>query len=307
MNPVRFYDPDRATTDTYQTPHFDDFPMTERLLPWQVPADYHQPWQTTDIIYLQFESTFDPIIVELIDENGSSVITLPALVGLPNRYYPNTFSYEVEMSLASLDPGCYRIKITAGSAGPTQKVYWSHYLDISEDPLANTVLVKYKNSRFHEDVVFETGIEFQVRLPGHFGLLDPGRSEERYKDQRYTPSLLSSRSFRKFPLILGDEFGLPDEIIDLVNRICGCDSITIDGKSFCVAEGSSFDLLDAEGYPKRGIKLLMEEGINRGSKIFAQDIDPNKKLSYGIVVEAKVWGDTSNSGSSNTVPVTTVL
>lgn len=306
LNPVRFYASDRATTDVYQTPHFEDFPLAERLLPWQSPADYAQPWQVDDIIKLQFESTFDPLIVELIDENGGAAITLPALVGLPNRYYPNTYSYEVSMSLASVLTGCYRLRLTAGPSGPTQKTYLSGWLYISEDPIPNTVLIEYWNSRFYDDVVFETGIKFQMRLPGHFGFLKPGSSEERYKDQRFNPAVLSRRNFRQFDLVLGDEFGLPDEVIDTVNRITGCNNLLIDGKSFAVAEGAAFEFQDVQNYPKRGVKLVVEEGINRGSKIFGQAIDATKKLNYGIVVDAKVWGDTSNQGSANTVPIITI-
>lgn len=306
LNPVKFYEPARAVTDKYQTPHFDDFPIGERLLPWQTPADYVQLWQDDDIIKLQFESTFDPIVVELLDENDDAAITLPALIGLPNKYYPNTYSYEVSMSLAGLDTGCYRLRITAGSAGPYQKTYISGWQHISSTKIENTVLIEYGCDRFYDDVVFESGIVFQLRLPGHFGFMKPGSSEERYKDQRLNPTVLSRRNFRQFDLVLGDEFGLPDEMIDLVNRITGCTTVRIDNKSFAVADGAAFEFTDAQDYPKRGVKLVVEEGINRGSKVFGQDIDPTKKLAYGIVVEAKVWGDTSNQGSGNTVPILTV-
>lgn len=306
INPVKFYEPDRAVTDTFFTPHFDDFPIAERLYEWQTPADFVQLWQITDIIKLQIESTFDPIVVQLLDSNDSVVIDLPALVGLPNKYYPNTFSYEVAMSLAAVPTGCYRLRILAGPEGDFQRTFLSGWQYVSETPLPNTLLIEYWHNKFHEDVVFETGIKFQVRIHGHFGFMKPGRSEERYKDQRFNPSLLSSRSFRQFDLILGDEFGLPDEMIDLINRICGCNNITIDNKSFSVVEGGQLEFTDAQDYPKRGVKLTVEEGINRGSKIFAVETDTTKKLQYGIVVEAKVWGDTSNQGSNNTVPIITV-
>jgi len=303
INPVKFYTPARATTNKYQTKHLDDFPFSERLLSWQTPANYIQVWQVDDIIRLQFESTFDPIIVELLNFNNEVEITLPALIGLPNKYYPNTYSYEVSMSLAGLNSGCYRIQVTAGPEGETQKIYYSNWMYISEEAIENTKLIEYWNTRFHEDVIFETGIKFQLRIFGYFGFLKPGRSEEVYRDERYNPSILSARTYRQFDLFLGDEFGLPDEVIDLINRISGCNNFLIDNKSFSILEGESFELSEVEDYPKRGLKLRVEEGVNRGSKIFSQDTDTNKKLNYGIVVDAKVWGDTSNQGSSNTVPI----
>jgi hypothetical protein len=138
---------------------------------------------------------------------------------------------------------------------------------------------------------------------GHFGFLKPGRQEEKYKDQRFNPTVLSSRSYRQFDLVFGDEFGLPDDEIDLINRICGCNNIVIDNKSFAIADGSAFEFTDVQDYPKRGVKLVVEEGINRASRLFSQTTDTTKKLTFGIMVSAKVWGDTSNQGSSNTVPI----
>lgn len=305
INPVRFYDPNRAVTDKYQTPHFDDFLFAERLLQWQTPADYLQVWQTTDIIYLQFESTFDPIVVDLVDQYGSVIITLPALVGLPNFYYANTYSYEVSMSLATVATGCYRLRITAGTVGG-QKVYWSGWQYISAEKIPGTVLMEYYHNKFHEDVMFETGIKYQFRVFAHLGALKPGRSDERYKDQRYNPSLLSSRSYRQFDFVTGDEFGVPDDVIDLLNRIWGCSTVLIDGKSFAVADGQNMEFVEVEDFPKRGVKLVIEEGNNRASKILSQEVDETKKLTYGIVVDAKVWGDTSNQGSSNVVPINDV-
>jgi hypothetical protein len=306
INPVKFYSPDRAVTPKYFTRHFDDFPFAERLYDWQEAVDFTRIWQVDDIINLQFESTFDPISVELLDNNDVPVITLPAVLGLANVYYPNTYSYEISMSLAGVATGCYRIRITAGT-GDSQKMYYSKCQFISEDPIDNSILIEYYHNRFHEDVMFETGIKFQCRMLGHFGFLEPGRDEQKFKDQRYNPSVLSSRTSRGFDLFFGDDFGLPDDEVDLLNRIWGCSNVSLDGKSFGAVE-PKFDFVEAaEGrYPKRGVKLKVEEGLNRYSSVFAQSIDSNKKLFYSINVEAKLFGDTSNQGSGNTVPIITI-
>jgi hypothetical protein len=51
------------------------------------------------------------------------------------------------------------------------------------------------------------------------------------------------------------------------------------------------------------VKLVVEEGINRYSKIVALNVDTTKKIMANIIVDAKVFGDVSNQGSSNAVPV----
>lgn len=306
LNPVWFYDPDKVNDPAFFTKHFEDYPFEERLLEWEDPLHYKKIWQSTDIIYLQFESEFDPIIIELEDSGGTSVITLPALVGLPNIYFPGTYSYEVEMSLGTVETGCYRMKRTRGS-GDEQKVDYSPYMYISGTPFEfPTFLIQYWHSRAHADVMFETGIKFQMRIPGNFGRLKPGRNTEAYRDQKQNPAILSSRTFKSFPAYFGDEFGLPDDEIDLLNAIWGCDNVLIDGKPFAAVD-TEFEFFEADSrYAKRGVKLLVQEGLNRDSKIFSQTLDTSKKLNYGIVVEAKVWGDTSNQGSANTVPINTV-
>ena len=308
INPVKFFSPDRATTDTYFTPHFDDFPFAERLYDWQEPSQFFQIWQTTDIIPLQFESTFDPIIVELLDRYDEAIITLPALIGLPNRYLPDTHSFEVNMSLATVPAtGCYRMRVTAGT-GDGQQTFISAWMYISIEPIENSLLVKYRNSRFHQDVMFETGIEFQYRVLGHIGFLTPGRADEAYKDQKLNPAMLNSKTFRQFLLVFGDEFGLPDDVIDLLNRIWSCNDVHVDNKSFGISDGGKFELADVdEGrYPKRGVRLVVEEGINRNSSVFAVTTDTSKKLTYAIFPEGKVFGDLSNQGSSNVVPIYTI-
>jgi len=305
INPVRFFDVTRSNLPKYFTRQFDDYPFAERLYAWHDPTDYTQLWQTTDIINLQFESTFDPIIVELINSNNVAVITLPALIGLPNKYYPNTFSFEISMSLASISTGCYKLRITAGTSGPTQKIYESSIMYISSVAFDfPTLMLEYWHSRFHEDIIFETGIKFQKRILGHIGFMNPGRDEEKYKDQQYNTTLLSSKTFRKFDVFFGDDFGLPDDEIDLLNRIWGCNNVLIDNKSFAAGDGDfSIEDFTYQKYPKRFVKLIVEEGINRRSAIRMQETDTTKKLVYGIVVEAKVWGDTSNQGSGNVVPL----
>lgn len=305
LNPVKFYESGReaAEINKYLTRHFDDFMYPERLYNWQSPEEYCQIWQVDDIIKLQFEATFDPIIVKLIDTNGTAVIELPALIGLPHQTFENTWSFEVEMSLAGVTTGCYYLQIEAGTGGEA-KTLISSCQYISETPIENSIIFEYYNSRFHGDIMFESGIQLQFRVHGNFGFLTPGRKDEAYKDERFNPSILNSKTFRQFDLSLGDGWGLPDDIIDLVNRIFSCDNVIIDNKPFAIAEGGKFDFIDiGNEYNKRGLKVTVEEGINRHSKIVIVDTDTTKKLNYAVMVDKKVFGDTANQGSSNTVPI----
>ena len=305
INPVKLVQVVRTNLAKYFTKHFDDYLFAERLHYWQQPEDYTQIWQTTDSINLQFSSTFNPIQVQLINQYGFPVITLSGIVGLPNKAYPSTMTFEVKMSLASVKTGVYYVKVTAG-INTQQVVYISGAQYISETQIQDSLCVEYYNSRFHADIIFETGIKFQHRILGNFGFLEPIRKDEFFKNQPLSPSLLSSKVSRQFPLHFGDNFGLPDDTIDLLNRIWSCDNVSIDNKPFCLADGSKFEFTQVDRYPKRGLKLNVEEGVNRNSKIVMVGTDTNRQFTYGIMVDKKVFGDTGNQGSSNAVPVTSV-
>jgi len=308
LNPIVFYREDRATTDVFQTPHFEDFPFGERGKAWLQAGAFKQLWQTDDIINLQFASTFDPIIITLLNTDGVAVITLPALIGLPNIYYPNAYSFEVAMSLAGLTAGCYRLKRTLGSAGPSQVIEYSDWMFISDEPIEDTILLQYKHSRFYKDVIFETGIEFGLRVPAWIDYDRQGRksNQEIYRDERYNQTILNSNSSKNYPVYFGDEFGLPTDLINIIELALECDSVKLDNKLMCIAEGANVEYNDLEGQRFRGLNCVMEPGLNRSSRITSVDIDTTKKLNYGIMVDKKVFGDTSNQGSGNTVPVLTV-
>lgn len=303
INPVKFYD--ETLTTNFNTKHFDDYKFEKRQLPWDSQECWEQVWQTTDIVNLQFASTFNPITVQLLDSDDNIVSQLPSIMGLPNMFLDNTWSFQVSFSLGdlSLQTGCYRFRIIAGPEGEYQKVFTSGCQFISSDKINETFLTEYWNSTYHEDVIFETGIKFQYRSFGHIGFLSPGRNDEFYRDQRYNPTLLSSKTNRQWPVFYGNEYGLPDDAVDLINRIWSCDNVLIDGKSFGVSDNSKLEFTGEDYYPKRGVKILVEEGINRNSKIFAIATDPNKKIVANIFVDSRVFGDTSNQGSSNVVPV----
>lgn len=301
LNPIVFYDVDRTSYNKYFTKHFEYFKFDERLYYWQQRENYKQIWQTDDIIYLQFESTFDPIIVSILDQYGVTKNTFSALIGLPNKFIDGTFAFQVEISLADLPTGCYFIKIEAGT-GDEKKTLISDKQFVSSAQLPNTILLEYWSNSFHKDVMFESGIKFQFRVPGSFGFLDKPRKDEYYRDEKYNATLLSSKSSKQWPLYFGDQFGLPDDIINLIDEIWSCDNVLVDNKPFCIADGAKFEYVTVDRYPKRGMKINVEAGINRNSRIFSVTTDTTKKLITTVIVDAKVFGDTSNQGSSNTIP-----
>jgi len=168
----------------------------------------------------------------------------------------------------------------------------------------NTVFLEYKNSRYHGDVIFETGREFGLRVEGTIGVnsFTPGGKRQVYEDEKLNPTVLSAKPYRTFTLSIGGSSGVPDWMIDKLMWIWSCDNVLVDGKSYAMTD-ESFDFKTEDGYPMRGVNIKIREGINRGSKILTASGNQDQKLIIGINIETKLFGDLSGSGSSNTVKI----
>jgi hypothetical protein len=119
--------------------------------------------------------------------------------------------------------------------------------------------LEYRNSRYHEDVIFETGITFSFRVEGAFGFLNPFSADQIYNDQRYNSVVLSSRTYRNFPLSIGGSFGVPDWVIDKINLIFSCNDVKIDSKSYAKASDTKFSFNEEDNYPMRGLSFEVRE------------------------------------------------
>jgi len=303
LNPLIFWELNKRMLPNFNTKFMEDFEFSERGYWWQDREVYCQPWQTTDIISLQLASTFSPLILSIKNEYGDVVLQRSASATVPHLNYPGLFVYEFHMSLAGLAGGCYTAELLAGF-GIYQKIYFTWHLFISDTALENTFLIKYKSSRqVHKDVVFANGMEFQLRVPGCMGPLNKVRKDEMYRNQSYGSTLINSKSAKQYPFSFGDEWGLPDDMINLIDEIFSCDIVTIDNKLFGLAEGSKIETPDAKRSRKRGLKMILEDGLNRNSRVFQTIQDPNKRLIVTGMTSPRIWGVQTGT---NTIPVTNI-
>lgn len=300
-NSVRFYELSPVELPQYLSRDFYDYPhLTQNAdKPWLNQVIYKQKWQTSDTTYLQFESNFAPIQVQMINCQGDVLLTQNATQKRVNKYMPGYYVYEIALSWASFNSGTYFIKIIPSGGSKVQ---------ISEPQLIaethkNTKLIEYRNSRYHGDVIYETGIRFGFRVEATFGFLNPGSENVLYEDQKLNPTVLSSRSFRSFPLNIGGSKGCPDWVFDLINIIFTCNDVTIDGKSYAKTEDGKFEFKTEDRYPLRGAIMQIREGINRGSRIVSVDVDTNKRLTVLYQIDGTIYGDLSVQAGSNLVPI----
>lgn len=308
LNPLIFYREDRAVTNTYQTPNIDLFPHGERGKAWLQGDEYCQVWQTTDIIYLQFSSTFDPIVIELLNESNQVIDSFVGLNVIPNRDFPGLYVYEFAISLSGLTTGCYRFRRKLGS-GDGQVIEYTACQHISADPIPDTLLIKYKHSSFFKDVMFETGIEFWFRVHGWIDSdkTKKERKAEGYRNQKFTSVKTSAKSTDSVPIHFGNELGLPVEHTLLIEDISELDTVTYDDVAYTLPADKEFEYNEEEGYRLRCMKGMFEPGLTRNSRITKVNSDTTKKLMYGIVVDQAAISDTTGQGNNNLVPIFNVV
>lgn len=299
LNPVSFYEINPVELPQYLSHPFEDYPYRYTVKDWEEPVGYCQKYQKSDIINLQFISNFDPVSVAVIDVYDQVLISVNALQKLQNKYSPGSYAYEASISLASLPEGTYFLKISAGGAA----------LLISEPILvkvihANTLYLQYKNSRYHQEVIFETGIEFNFRVEGSLGHVDPSSRDQYYDDQRFNPTILSSKPFDNFPLVFGGSYGIPDWVIQKINYIFSCNNVRIDGKLYAKTSDTKFSLKEEDQYPLRGMEFTVRPGLNRGYKILNPDLDTNLQLIVVHNIDSRLFGDLSQQAGSNVIAIT---
>lgn len=300
LNPVRFVELDPVELPQYLTKHFDDYWFKEQLQSYETVVDFKQKFQTSDTIYLQFEANFAAIQMQVIDCEQNVLLTQSATQIRANKYMAGYYVYELTLSLAAFDPGTIYLKLNLGLGS---KFMISEPIEVAEI-WPNTVLFQYSHSKYHGDVIFETGIVFGFRCEAVIRRLDPASERTFYRDQKQNPSTLKVRPYRSFELGIGHLTGIPDWYIDKMDWIWSCDNVLLDGKSFAVLDDSKFEDQEIHRqYALRHWTLNIQEGINRASKIIWVDVNPNKKLMIVYQIDGTVFGDLSAQAGSNLVPI----
>jgi hypothetical protein len=269
---------------------------------------WQQVWQTTDIIKLQFSATFDPIIIELLNEEDFVIRSWVGLNRVPNREFPALYIYEFALSLANLDTGCYRFRRKLGS-GEQMVIEYTRCQYISATPIPDTLYIEYRNSRFTKDVLFETGIKFGIRLFGYidYDKMTKEKKEEGYRNQKFTSTKTASKSAKVVPVYIGDELGNPAEITNLFEEIVSLDEVTYDGAYFTLPPDKEIEYTEENGYRMRGMKAEMEPGLTRYSRRTKVNTDSQKRLMFAIAVDQQAISDLTGQGNNNVVPIFNVI
>ena len=257
LNPVRLF---KLTNDNF------DYLKTKD---WDTGHQYCQKFKTTDKLRIQFAVaqawSWDSMSASLVDIYDNIISNLS--IGVVR--VANGFEWkEIEKTLTGLS-GIFLLKISI-LEGENEITYYSEPIEITEDE--NTILLEYSHDENDFDVIFfEYGSQvskvFQIRVEGGFSTegFKPASKDSMYIDQTHNAVMLSSIPFNTRELTIGGSLGIPNWLIDKINRIFSCNVVTVDGVGYCKSDGSKFEPTRIAGYTSGGWKIELSESVNQYS------------------------------------------
>jgi hypothetical protein len=297
INPVSFFPLDPVRADQYTSRFLTDYQFRRTIQPWQQDSCWLQPWYQNDSIRLQYTSNFNPITLELYNEDGELLASQNFTTYHQDELRPTYYIRQTELDLAAFPPGRYFLKRIA--AGNEQ---YSAPFEIFESPdpdevLLNdpnpTIYIEYSNSEPYQDMKFFVPFTPAIRVPAVLTYKDTDSVDTMYRDQLLNTTMLNSVPFRVHTF---DMDLVPPFFADKIKRIFGCDSLKLDGRLFTKNEGAKWEAVTVENVPLIGGTIELVESLNREGEIIENDVEIVGVAAAALIMENKWFGmDSENN------------
>jgi hypothetical protein len=265
INPLRFKK--QGFSSSFNTKYFDQHLLPDTILDFEESSDYHQPWQVSDLIHIQIKTDNLSVQINFHQEEDGDIIhnvfftqvsTAVIIVG----GVPTTFYWmEAYVDLNSVGEGHFYATIVGGS-----DTLESNKICV-QTAQKHTVLIKYFHSEFHEDIIFESGIVFYLRINAFVRHNLPERQSTTYEDQVLNVVNLKGLPYNSWTLIT-EAHGIPTYMIDMINRACTCDNLFFDDRQFTIPDNSKWEEKQQELYVLRGWGIDIRERVIKSSIAF---------------------------------------
>lgn len=237
---------------------------------------YLQKYNLNDITTLQVlsDEELPPVMTVRRSVDGSFVRSYIFTHVAENITVDEDFKvYEAEIIFNELGVGEFYFEFNSAQQSNTIQVKENH-----ED----TVLLKYRNSYNKFGIIFDTDVVFYTRVEGSVRNYEPKSNDEIYNDQIMNATKLYSVPYNIFTFFAGGSLGIPDYMIDLVNRIFSCNMIKIDDYWFEKIEGAEWSVERVDDYPFAAISINIMPAINNISEQIrideGEDLEPSETM-----------------------------
>lgn len=296
MNPFNFVDKNRELQPQYNFKHFDPWKSNEQILAFDTYKFYKQPWQNDDIAFLQVESDFTPIRVQI--RNSRKLVVLSqemSIVGtIGNRIF-----LQSQIAFDFFPEGCYTCEILAGD--PVLITAVSEPFEVLQEQ-PGTLLLKFSNL-FNNAIMWEWRGYMTYRVNGVIPYEAPASVRTVYLDQPLNAQTVKGDAARLFKLYIGCNGGMPPYIVDKLDEILDQNTVEYDGKGFAPAVGAAWNTNKIYRYPWAQWNIEMRETNNKRYKRFEVTGLQEKKVVIEYIVSAKLFGPEDGSANDNTFTI----
>jgi hypothetical protein len=274
--------------------HFDDSWAHEQIKGFEMKQRYFQKWITSETTPLQIETTSLPENLKVYNKEGAVIKQFVwTQVGIASS---SAMIYRTIYDVSDITEKIIFISQKA-VFGINERMWFSEPIKLGTK-WPGTILFKYRNSYNSQDVAWTAEADFYMYFRCEAGIMnfDPKNDITSYVDQIKNRKTLSGYPFRVFKLFVGDVFGMPPYMVDILNRIWCCDTVYLTDKKgenerqYETMEGSAWEPNHVKGSPWMGASIDITPTGNASSNQFndLSSAAPAIIVTYQIV--AKFFG-----------------
>ncbi|RSK29841.1 hypothetical protein [Hymenobacter metallilatus] len=169
--------------------------------------------------------------------------------------------WEAVLNLSGLAAGDYQVKLRGTDATEADVVAVSEPLHLAAEH-HNTVVVEYRNRDNAFGMVWTTGMQGRLRLPGTFFRRKPASDATVHRSSSGVPTMLSSAVRRQLVL---ETAGLPDWLHEQLTLVFRLDEVRVQGRA--VLAPDAYEATELRNYPLSAGQVTLEllDGFGTGN------------------------------------------
>lgn len=258
LSPVQFVPAGQVLPAKYHTRNRRQYWFSEQISNWINQNNYNNPWQSSDVLPLQFITNgLTPVTVYLYSCAGLLIsTTVLTVVSSPAIIAP----YQLWQGVIDLTPcagannGVYYLDVKAGTVGSQAEII-SEGLHIKDD-WPNTLLFEVTSSQNKQTMVFDTGFQIVHRVKGFFD----NQFKQKYKGAFYVDepqdiSILNAIQYETTTLVIDGGEGVPDYESRKIAGYLLLDGCKIEGEGYSLNESAEWEEIFTPGAPKKMQKI----------------------------------------------------
>lgn len=290
-NPVRFYKFEPTVNNKYNSRLLKDFQYEHTIFDHEYEASWEQPWQIGDVVKIQITSDTPNLILNTVDCNKKITGSSTFVQKQTNWKLDGTEVYEASIAITREDSFYFTIRLNEANS----PILLVSDRQVGIQKIYDSLLCEYKHRKNINDLAFDTGILFELRIPSILSEPIPASEVIDYINQKRDGVLINSTQWLVYKWTIGDAYGVPNYFIEIINNIIGLSEFYLDGAGYTRSEASNnFERVGDLYYPMAGWSILLTESKNRTaysydiSNTLSSDdllLDGNERI---IVAENKI-------------------